>query len=395
MYQRSLAALLLVVVAAPAAEIKTLKGELLTGDLASINDKEAVLQKGGDKIVTPLAQIVQIDFGPPGKVPAEAKFTDVELTDGSILHCSQFTLKEKTVELTLLTGQKVTLSLSAVGNILNEAQVADNRKDWNDRLAKKRRRDVLAVIRDGVINPLEGTLGAGDAEGKTIEFTLATGRKANVPLANLHGLIFQRGPDPTAAPVICKLHDSYKNTLFVSGLAVTPMGLVATTPAGAKIDYTTTSLSRLDFSRDKLVYLSDLEPSRVNETSTEERIEHFRKDKNLDDGPIRLAGVPYPKGVSLHATTELEYDLKGEFRELKAIVGIDDLVGGIDGPTTLKIEGDGKELFSLTMNRKDKDRARPLTLNIKDVQKLKITVASGDLLDLGKHLTLADAKVSK
>jgi hypothetical protein len=395
MHCRVLLVLLLCGPSLRAAELRTLKGEVVSGELVAASAKEIVLQKDGKRVATPVQHILQVDFGNQGKVPSDAKFIDVELTDGTLLHCAQLTLKEKQVDLTLLAGQQVKVPLAGVANILNEAHIDKNRREWTERLAKKRRRDVLAIVKEGVVNPLEGTLGAGDAEGKTIEFTLATGRKVNVPLTNVHGLIFERALDPNAPPAICKVLDAHKNVLYASGLAATPTVLTVTTPAGATIEFTPALLSRLDFSRDKLAFLSDLEPSRVVETSTEERIEHYRRDKNLDDGPIRLGGITFAKGLAIHATTELEFDLKGEYREFKAVAGIDDVVGGIDGPTLLKIEGDGKELFSLTVTRKDKRRDHPVTLNIKDVQKLKIVVASGDLLDLGKHLTLADAKVSK
>ena len=70
-------------------------------------------------------------------------------------------------------------------------------------------------------------------------------------------------------------------------------------------------------------------------------------------------------------------------------------MGGNDGRTVLKIYGDGKELRSLTMTRKDNEKAQLIELNIKDVKILKIVVTSGDLIDFGRHLNLADAKVSK
>ena len=58
-------------------------------------------------------------------------------------------------------------------------------------------------------------------------------------------------------------------------------------------------------------------------------------------------------------------------------------------------EGDGKELATETISSEDKERFKALTLNIKDVQKLKITVKSDDEFDTARHLDLADAKVSK
>ena len=46
-------------------------------------------------------------------------------------------------------------------------------------------------------------------------------------------------------------------------------------------------------------------------------------------------------------------------------------------------------------NKKDNPMVLPLKLSVVNVLKLRIIVASGDLLDLGKHATLAEAQVSK
>jgi hypothetical protein len=53
-------------------------------------------------------------------------------------------------------------------------------------------------------------------------------------------------------------------------------------------------------------------------------------------------------------------------------------------------------LGKFVVERKDRGKApKVVTINIKDVQKLKIIVGSGDLQDIGKHVDLADAKVTK
>ena len=41
--------------------------------------------------------MLQLDFGPAGKAPA-GPYADVELTDGSLLHCHAFAIKGKEVE---------------------------------------------------------------------------------------------------------------------------------------------------------------------------------------------------------------------------------------------------------------------------------------------------------
>jgi hypothetical protein len=393
---RALLALLLCASLGLCAELRTLKGDLIKGDVIRITEKEIVLAQDGKETATPLGKVLQLDFGPSGKITADTKFTDVELTDGTLLHCKQFALKGKELSLTLLGGQEVKVDLGSVGNLLNDAQDEKNRKEWTTRLAKKRPRDVVAVLKDGVVNPLEGTLGEGNAEGTHVDFTLAGGRQIPFPLARVHGLIFVRTHDPNAAPIICKVTDTNQNAIMASGVASTPTGVTVTTPAGVKIDYTNDLLARLDYSKGKLSYLSDIEPMRVVETSTEDRVEHYRRDVSLENTPLRLDGKEYGKGLAMHAYTELEYDLKGEYLEFKGFAGIDDGVGGLDGPVVLTIEGDGIKLRSETFNRQDKkDRVREIKVNVKDVQRLRIIVSSADLLDLGKHLDLADAKVTK
>jgi len=195
--------------------------------------------------------------------------------------------------------------------------------------------------------------------------------------------------------VICRVNDVHKNLLFAAEVKKDADGFTVVTSCGATLKYTDKQMARLDYSKGKLAYLSELTPSSVKETSTEGRVEHYKRDENLEGGKIRLGGAQYAKGLALHATTELEYDLDGEYRELTAKVGIDDDVGGGDEPVVLKVYLDNVERINWPISRKDKDKVRDLIVNVKDVQKVKIVVTTGDLLDLGKHLTLADAKVSK
>jgi hypothetical protein len=246
-----------------------------------------------------------------------------------------------------------------------------------------------------IINPIEGTLGDVDDKGE-IEFILPDGgEKRNIPISRPVVIYFRRGTDASAKPVVCRLHDTSKNLLFVSDLKREADGYTVVTSSGATIKYANALVAKMDFSGGKLVYLSTLPPAGVKETSSVGNVEKYRRDENLDGGKIKLAGIEYKTGLALHATTELEYDLDGEYRELKGVVGIDDDVGGVDEPAILKIFGDGVELISWAVSRKDKERARNLSVNVKDVKRLRILVTSDDVLDLGKHVTLADIRVSK
>lgn len=395
---RALLLLALVVPAAPAAELKTLKGDILKGELVSISTKEIVLKVDGESVRTPVDQVLLLTLKEGAEnIPADTKYAQVELTDGSQLKCAKVEMKGKEAKLILLQGQEVSLPLTAISYILNEANVAKNRDDFKARvLSKKQVRDIVAVRKDEVLNPVEGTFGDADDKGAgTIDFTLKSGGSRSIPLAKVAGLYFQRPPNPKAKPVLCKFHDASKDLLYASSVAKTADGFTVTTADGVVVKYAADKVSRLDFSKGKLTYLADLTPSNIQETSTEGVVQHYRRNENLDGGKIHMSGKLYESGLCLHATTELEYDLDGEYREFRAVVGIDDDVPGDDGPTLIKIEGDGNVLLSLTISRKDKARVQPVALNVKDIKKLKISVTSGDILDLGKHLTLADARVSK
>jgi hypothetical protein len=397
-----------------AAEVRLLNGTVQTGNLVAMNEREITLKTAAGPVTTALAGVLEVKLEAPLGVAKGVKYADVELIDGSLLHCTQFGLKGKEVELTLLSGQKVKVGLDAVHYLLNDAQDEKNRKDWKERfIAQKRTSDLIGVVSaGGTINKLPGTLGEGDAEGGSIMFDLrSAGSPRKVKLDNVHGLLFLRTPPANPPAVLCKLYDTADNLVIASGVTMGPAGFSVTTPAGVKLDYQAKLVSRLDFSKGKLTFLSALEPSRVNESSTEERIEHYRKNKNLDDQRIQLR-VPkdpqanpakvalgdtilkaFDNGLALHSRTELEYDLGGDYNEFKATIGVDETVGGTDGAVIVTIEGDGRELFTANFTRKDV--ARNVSLNVKNVNRLRILVASGDLLDLGKHAVLADARVSK
>jgi hypothetical protein len=406
---RTLAALLLFAAVGirpvSAADLRLLQGDPVKGEVVSVNTREVVLRADGKEVATPVEQVLQLDFAAPGKLAA-AKYVDVELTDGSLLHCVQVALRGKQVEADVAGGQKLQLPLDAVGYILNDAQDAKVQRQWNELLAKKRNSDVLASVKDGDLVTLNGTFGDADAEGQTIAFDLnSQGRPRGVKLDRIHGMLFFRQPDPKAPPVLCKLTDSFTNLVMVSDVAASGDNITVTTPAGVKIDYPQKLLVRLDFSKGKLTYLSDLEPAKVVYSSTEDRPEPYRRDKNLDNGDLKLANADkaqgpcprgtVPKGLAVHAYTALEYDLGGDYREFTTWLGVDQDVGSAGGSTKVEIKGDGKDLLDTPCTVSPGDAPVHITCNVKDVHRLRIIVSSPDLLDLGRHVDLADAKVSK
>jgi hypothetical protein len=406
MIVRSLLALLLSATLAVAAEVHFVPGSTsganlsgsssCKGELVSLTDKELTWRdENNHTIVQPLQAVLNIDLQPALPLPNGLKYTEVELTDGSLLHCSRFALKVKEIELTLaISGYTVRIPLATVAYILNDAQDPALRKEWREKhLGKKRNQDFLAIRRQGSISGLAGTL-SGSAKGRILFEYERQGARAAIELdpAKVQGMIFLNALGPLAPSAVCQVHDLNQNVLVASQVTLDGKGFTLLTVSGAKFEYPRPAIASLDYRSDKLLYLSDLKPTEVIEKSRQGRMDNWRTDKNLENSSLQLEGQVYGKGLSLHSHTELVYVLGGKYKEFKAIVGMDDMVGG-DGHPVVKIEGDGKELFAGTVSRKDK--RREIALDIQGIQQLRIIVTSSGLFDFGDHVDFADARLCK
>jgi hypothetical protein len=393
----SATALLAALALSAGADLQTLSGKHVSGELVGLDRQTATVRTAGDETARiPLADVLQLTQ--PVEAVPRGTHSAVELTDGSVLLCSAVAIKDNTAELTVIPETKVTVPITAVFTILRDAQDPKLRAEWQDFLGKRGRLDMVVVRTDDKLNGLEGTFGSGN--GDAIEFTASgSDQKRNVRLARAQGLIFVQKPDPAAPAPLCKVIDAAGNLLVAADVSLNSDGLTITTVSGARISTPDAKrLAKLDFSRGKLAYLSELAPSRETVTlATEDddqyaRFVRYRKDMNLENQPIKLGGKQYLKGISLHAGTQLVYPIAGDYKEFRAVFGVDD---GVETESRVEVlvEGDGRELFRGQTARKEPPR--PLALDVRGVRDLRITVRSTGLLDFGGQASLADAKVSK
>jgi hypothetical protein len=373
---------------------KELQGELVRLDAAGIVVR--VKDKGKEiEVKTTLTDVLDIQLQGT-TAPTALKYTDVELVDGTLLHCGEVRILEREVHLKLVAGHALTVPLSAVASILNDAQDRSVREEWKRLLGKQGSRDMIAIKKQGVVNTLEGTLHEGDKEGKTIGFELK-GRSQKVPvrIERIHAMAFFRKREGNLEDPLCKLTDTSGDLLVVMKIDVAGGAYTFTTGAKVKLEFPVAQLAKLDFRKGKLLYLSEIDPANVKVTESPglEGTDRFKRDKNLDGGALRINGVAYARGLAVPATSELVFDIGGEYKHFKAILGFDDQVGG-DSNVRILVEGDGRELFKVDFRRGDK-KVVPMVVDVKNVKSLRIVVSSLDLLDLGYHVNFADAKVSK
>jgi len=361
----------------------------VTGKLQSINDTEIVVKADAGPVATPVAQTLWVELGQVQPIAANTNYTLIRLTDESTLRCTAWTIKKSTLEATLTTGGTVSLPMTAVSQIVRDAQNAELLKKWEPISGQKVRNDRIVVNREGVLNPLEGSLGEADAEGKAIQFKREGADAIALPMERLHGLVFWRPDGPTESP-ICKVIDRNGNVLQALKVKLEAGPLQVKTLYGSDISLDLDKVAKLDFQRGKLAFLSDMEPAKLVERSAIGLPVRLKKDVNLDGEPIFL-DKGYPKGLSMHAYTEVEYNLDGKYKELKGFLGVDARTGG-ESQAEVTIYCDGEKRFSQEITA---GAVRPVSINVKDATTLRIVVRSKNPLDLHDHVTFAEARVSQ
>ena len=391
-FGRSLIALCLLPLAVSAAELSTLDGKGISGSLSSVTEASITLKTDAGPVVTPLSQALLLTIREVKGIESGVKFTDVQLLDDTVLHCKSIQFQGKNAVLTMLSGAELSVPLSYVVSFVRDAQDQNLSRKFAEIAQKRLKRDRIVILREGDLSALEGTLGEVDEKAKTISFKsdVVGGSVRDLSFEKLHGIIFFRGDAVPESP-ICKVFDTDGNILTALKLAHDGSSLTLTTILGTKLTLPGEVVARVDFNMGKLTFLSDLTPAKVIEKSGIGDINPYRRDKNLDGQTIVLDGKEFDKGLSLHAYTELEYNLGGRYKTFKATLGID-LRTGADSEPRVTIYCDGVEQFNQIVTIKN---AVPIALNVKDVTSLRIVVSARDFTDLRDHCTLAEARVSQ
>lgn len=408
---RTLLAILILTPVVPAAELSTLDGRKVTGDIVSVTGNDLTFKAGATEEKFLVTAIQSITTGANSAAPASGtKHTTVELLDGTLLRCSEIVIKGGNIELKLLTMPVRTLTVPMRPAVLAiNREAGDIKLDQDFRTLMRARSKFDTWITKGKttdngkeidrLDGVPGTFGEGDAAAETVKFTLEGGKDTELRMSRVSGLIFNQKPE-AAPPAICKVIDTNANEYVVQAVARTDKGYAVTTVTGVKVDLDNAQVSKFDFAAGSVKYLSDLEPVGLDESGSDP--EHYQKDKNLDKRPIRLMLDPaagksetYPKGLTLKAKTAITYELKGQYKTFRALAGVDaDPDNAAPSQVKVTIDDGTQVLFKGVVKKGDK----PLDLNlaVQNVERLKITVESdGSITDLGNQVSLANARVLK
>jgi hypothetical protein len=140
-----------------------------------------------------------------------------------------------------------------------------------------------------------------------------------------------------------------------------------------------------------MAYLSDLQPTKVEETPYFGRRSPYRRDVALDGSPLKLGDQPIEKGLAVHSRSALTYDLDRRYTTFEALVGFD-ASGGKKGRVECRVFADGKELYANPDLRADAPPVH-LSLPVAGADQLRLVVDFGPDDDTGDRVIWGNARL--
>jgi hypothetical protein len=249
---------------------------------------------------------------------------------------------------------------------------------------------LLARAKDGA----EVVAIGGVVEGaKDNKLTFAyRGKSRTLALKQVEGFVLAVRPAPET-PTEVRLTFTLSGGLVLSGKWVKIDGdkWQVETPWGQMVKLPTAEIRTVRFRGGQMAYLSDLQPSKVEETPYFGRKTPYRKDVALDGSPLKLGDQPIDKGVAVHSRTLLTYDLDRRYSKFEALVGFD-ASGGKKGRVDCRVFADGKELYANPDLRADAPPIR-LSLPVAGAEELKLVVDFGPDEDTGDRVIWGNARL--
>ncbi len=404
---------------ARAAEIRTI-GEKLEDEIVSIGTEggRTVLKTARGKSVA-LAEVKHIRFDE--RSPALASEANVILLNKDELHgeLGAWAEKGETFKLKTKALGEVNVKIDSVAAIFFNTPPESERRLMAKHLAwlgkpgfEGRPGPDACYIKAG--GKATGTV--NEISGKGIKIDAEKIGPQTFPLEKLEALVVgNAGGVGTATPpkgTLVRIRTADGSS--VSGaIAKFESGRLELTHVLDKITIASKDILELFVLNGAFVYLSDLEPEKVEERfpdgfEREASLWSWKRDREVHAGDrLRVGGRSYDKGLGVHSYCALTYKLGGAYREFRTVIGLDDSTKFGGGPgneaqvTFRVLVGDEKKGMKpakeLPEGKLMKRGVAPfeLTVNVEGVESMTLIADYGNYLHVLGRGDWADAHLVK
>jgi hypothetical protein len=337
-----------------------------------------------------------VPTGPPAPKPAAPAITTghlldgvIELANGDHVHGGVVSWDDKTVKLQIAD---VTAPLELPPTMMTTVWINDTAAVAQAKAlaVDAGPEDVAYVKKDAGVTAVKGLVVGVAADGVTFRYD---DKDRKIDRAKIVGLVLRSNtakPDPA-------FHQLF-HTVNADAISGTWTGLekdsaVIQTAGGMTIKLPMKSVVSIGAVNGRVIYVSDLKPTGVEQTPYFGRVIPYKLDQSLDGGPMTLSDGPHVRGIAVHSRCVLTYDIDGRYERFKTVLGFEQPAGRM-GRVAVRILGDDKVLMSNPDLRGDQP-AVPVDLDVTGVKKLVLEVDFGADQDTGDRVDWADARLTR
>ena len=310
----------------------------------------------------------------------------IHLAGGGRISAQWFSLAKERCLVEWRFGKDLDLPIDAIRSVVLEAgEVPRNVRDAID--APSAEFDRIFIKTDEGLQGVPGLLVEVGKESFVFEWN---DDRRTLPRDRLYAVVLAKLQSDSASPCRVRLRDGSTLPGAIEQLAdgVLTMRLG---PA-SKVDFSWSAVHAVDVRSSRMTYLSDLDPTDVEEQPVVTFGWNWRRDASVQGRPLTLGERQFAKGIGVHANSQLTFDADEEYHELLAVVGIDSETEG-RGDCVFEVLGDGRSLW--TQRVKGNDPPRPLRVDISGVRRVTLAVHAGADLDLADHADWCDVRFIK
>lgn len=346
----------------------------------------------GRRDAIPCADVVEIAMGTPAQAPpAKAESVELVTTAGDTY---VGTLGDAvTGSINILTEGLGALSFEFKS--LDQIRFTANRATWPRTVTTYTKRPCDSLFTT-TADEKKGSLDSAGSKDGVVIFSTKLNKNVTVPLASASAVTFFREKKEVPLPEPPK--DLYAMVLLTDGgviqgkiTSLADGSLVMTDLLNVKRTIKAASVAGIYYKNGRVVYLSDVKPSQVDENANCIRWRDplpgdlafpWQADRSAKNTPLKIRNQSFRKGIGVHAYSALTWNLDGGYTKFQATIGIDDSAndrspGTPIGNVAFKILADAKEIFD-SGPVTSTDKPRVIAMDVAKVKLLTLVVTFGD-----------------
>ena len=372
----------------------TVEGDAVAGQIAAVDPEHVTVTAKDQRHTLRRRDLMRIDFpdAQPFRPSTDDRLRPIHLTDGGLLRGWVAGSDRDGLRLDVpeLGNQPRRFPYSSLAGIRIAAKAHDRAEViFQQHLAQRKPgQDVVVILKDDEVHTFKGSVESLTPSGG--RFALS-GRELPLNIATLYAVVFAASPlEADAEMMTVELNTGERMTgRLVRGDERTCSFVLR--GGGDPVVFPWLLVRRVVLRSERVAFLSDLEPTRVEHEPYLNVSWPMRRDRSASNQPIRLGGETYAKGLGVHSATTIAYALGGRYKQFAATIGLDEAVRP-RGNVIFRVLADGKEVYH---SGDVTGRDDPVNINVEvaGVHELRLIVDFGKDADLGDQADWADARV--